>query len=55
MLGLKTNEEKVKECTEALNKKLAAYEVILSRQQYLAGNVRSILTFNQCFNPTFPF
>ena len=35
------NEERVKELITQLESKLDGYEAILSRQKYLAGNVRS--------------
>ncbi|KAI0289106.1 glutathione S-transferase [Multifurca ochricompacta] len=36
--GLETNEERVKELVSILNHKLNGYEIILSKQKYLAGN-----------------
>jgi len=38
--GKKTNEPLVEELLERLADKLDAYEVILTKQKYLAGNVR---------------
>jgi hypothetical protein len=38
-LGLKTDEARTQEHIEKLNGKLDAYEAILSKQKYLAGNV----------------
>ncbi|KAI0249087.1 glutathione S-transferase [Lactifluus subvellereus] len=38
MRGLATNEERVKELVPSLESKLDAYEVILSKQKYLAGD-----------------
>lgn len=43
MKGGATNEAVVKEYTETLKAKLKAYEVILSKQKYLAGDVCFIL------------
>ena len=40
-IGQTTNEERVKELTSQLESKLDAYEAILGRQKYLAGDVRS--------------
>jgi glutathione S-transferase len=40
-IGETTNEERVKELITQLESKLDGYEAILSRQKYLAGNVRS--------------
>ena len=37
--GLSPDEKVVSQLTDALNAKLAAYEMILSKQKYLAGNV----------------
>ncbi|KAI0294647.1 glutathione S-transferase [Multifurca ochricompacta] len=39
--GLETNEERVKELVPLLGFKLDGYEIILSKQKYLAGNVRT--------------
>jgi len=38
--GEATNEERVKELISQLESKLDGYEAILSKQKYLAGNVR---------------
>ena len=40
MRGGKTDEKRVKELAETLNMKMEGYERILSKQKYLAGNVR---------------
>ena len=40
-IGETMNEERVKELITQLESKLDGYEAILSRQKYLAGNVRS--------------
>jgi len=40
-IGLTTNEERVTEFITQLESKLDAYDAILGRQKYLAGDVRS--------------
>jgi glutathione S-transferase len=40
MRGMTTNEERVKELAATLDQKLNAYDVILGKQKYLAGDVR---------------
>jgi glutathione S-transferase len=40
-IGETMNEERVKELITQLESKLDGYEAILSRQKYIAGNVRS--------------
>jgi hypothetical protein len=39
-LGLQTNEERVSELLGLLQSNLNAYDVILGKQKYLAGDVR---------------
>lgn len=41
MYGLPSNKEVAEKALEQLDKKLDAYEVILGKQKYLAGSVRS--------------
>ena len=43
--GLTANEERVKELVPQLEAKLDGYEVILSKQKYLAGDVRFFSRF----------
>jgi len=40
--GLAANEERVKELVPQLEAKLDGYEAILSKQKYLAGDVRFV-------------
>ena len=49
MRGLSTNEARVKELTDTLYVKLDAYEEILSKRKYLAGDVSGTLE-NTCFH-----